>query len=60
MNATAYKIESIKITESLSGTIEGAIARAKEIDAEYQPAWGVQVYDDDGLCLWDSVGVLTE
>lgn len=31
-----------------------SIARARMIDEEYQPAFGVQVEDSDGRAVWDS------
>ncbi len=49
-----YKITSIKRTEEFTGELSGAIERAKEIDAEYQPAWGVQIEDATGDNVWDS------
>lgn len=49
-----YTISSIKHTEEFSGTLQEAIARANEINEEYQPAYGVQIEDADGAVLWDS------
>jgi hypothetical protein len=37
-----------------------AIERAKQIDAEYQPAFGVQVEDEDGNTLWSTEADETE
>lgn len=52
---TTYKIESIKHTEAFVGTLDEAIARAQEIDAEFQPAYGVQVIEEaSGDTVWDS------
>ena len=48
-----YKITSIKHTEDLDGSLDDAIARAQEINEEYQPAFGVQV-ELDGETVWDS------
>ena len=47
------KIISIKHIEEFTGTTEEAIARAKEINEEFQPAYGTQV-EDDGETIWDS------
>lgn len=51
---TTYRITSIKHSESFEGDLSDAIARAREIDEEYQPAFGVQVEDVDGVTVWDS------
>ena len=51
---TTYQIRSIKYSEKFTGTLDMAIDRANEINAEYQPAYGVQVEDEDGLAVWDS------
>lgn len=40
-----WKLCSIKRTESIDGSLADAIQRAREIDAEYQPAFGVHVED---------------
>lgn len=40
---TTYTISSAKQTETLSGTLADAIARARAIDGELQPAYGVSV-----------------
>ncbi len=48
------KITSIKRVEEWTGPMDGAIERAKQIDAEYQPAYGVQIEDEDGHTLWSS------
>ena len=42
-------ITSCKYSEEHEGTLEEAIARAKELDEEYQPAWGTQVVDQNGF-----------
>ena len=47
-------ITSIKRVEEWTGPMDGAIKRAKQIDAEYQPAYGVQIEDEDGSIIWDS------
>ena len=47
---TTYTITSIKHTETFRGTLDEAIERARAIDAEYQPAYGVTVSSaDDGV-----------
>lgn len=51
---TTYTITSIKHTETFRGTLDEAIERARAIDAEYQPAYGVQVEGEDGETLWDT------
>ncbi len=48
------KIYSIKCEEFFHGELEDAISRAKKIDEEYQPAYGVQIEDESGNILWDS------
>lgn len=48
-----YTISSVKVTETFAGTLAAAIQRARDIDAEYDPAFGVQV-TLDGETLWDS------
>jgi hypothetical protein len=40
-----WTISSCKQHETHEGTLEEAIARAREINAEYQPAYGVEVRD---------------
>jgi len=50
------KITSIKCTEEFTGPMADAIERAQEIDAEYRPAYGVQIEDEDGNTVWDSEG----
>lgn len=56
MNATTtiYTIKSIKTAAETRETLDAAIERAREIEAEYQPAFGVQVEDADGETVWDS------
>lgn len=49
-----YTITSIKHKEQIDGTESDAIARAREINEEYQPACGVQVEDENGNTVWDS------
>lgn len=51
---TTYQIKSVKINEEFTGELADAIARAIEINAEYQPSFGVQVESEDGETLWDS------
>ena len=51
---TTYTIRSIKHTETYEGTLAEAIERARAIDTEYQPAFGVQVEDVSGATAWDS------
>lgn len=49
-----YKITSITHKETCNGTLDEAIERAKEVNAEFQPAYGVQVEDESGNTVWDS------
>lgn len=55
MSATTstYQIVSCKTRDSFTGDLEDAIAKAKEIAEEYQPAYGIRV-DLDGETVWDS------
>lgn len=57
---TTYQIRSIKHSEEFTGTLDMAIARAADINAEYQPAYGVQVEDAGGETQWDSEEETTE
>ncbi len=41
-----YRLSSVKGTWEFEGTKSEAIARAKELQAEYQAAYGVDVVDD--------------
>lgn len=50
---STYQITSIKHSETFDGDLSAAIARAKEIDAEYGPAFGTQV-ELDNETVWDS------
>lgn len=53
MDATTageYLLESVKRTETFKGLLVDAIRRAREIEDEYQPAYGVTVSSaDDGV-----------
>lgn len=49
-----YTIKSVKHSETFVGTRIDAIVRAREIDAEYSPAFGVQVENSSGETVWDS------
>lgn len=49
-----YIISSIKKTEKFEGSFEEAIECAVEIYIEYQPAFGVQVENDDGEVLFST------
>ena len=49
-----YRIESIKTKEQFSGSLEDAIVRANEIRDEYDPAFGVQVENESGDCVYDT------
>lgn len=51
---TSYTIRSVKINEEFEGTLADAIARATEINDEYQPAYGVQIDTESGETIWDS------
>lgn len=51
---TTYQIKSVKHNEEFTGELADAIARAIEINAEYQPSFGVQVEDESGDTIWDS------
>lgn len=51
---TTYTISSIKQTEKFNGTLDEAIDRAIALDEEYQPAFGVQVEDDDETILFST------
>lgn len=48
-----YTITSAKTSEDFSGTFDEAVARAKAINDEYQPAFGVQI-EEDGETVWDT------
>lgn len=50
----SFQIKSVKINVAFEGTLDAAIERAKAIDAEYQPSFGVQVESKGGETLWDS------
>ena len=52
-SATAFQIESVKIRVEYTGTLKEAIAKARAIDAEYQPTFGTQVTLGTDV-LWDS------
>lgn len=48
--AGEYLLESVKRTETFKGLLVDAIRRAREIEDEYQPAYGVTVSSaDDGV-----------
>lgn len=49
-----YLIKSVKHSETFAGTRNDAIVRAREIDAEYSPAFGVQIENSSGETVWDS------
>jgi ABC-type cobalt transport system substrate-binding protein len=51
---TTYEIKSVKVNEQFSGSLDDAIARAKEIRDEYAPAFGVQVETASGEEVYDS------
>lgn len=51
---TMYTIKSIKTQAETAETLDAAIERAREIDAEYQPAFGVQIEGANGERVWDS------
>lgn len=46
-----YTLTSVKSTEVFTGTLHDAIVRALEIDADLQPAYGVDVIDAAGDIL---------
>lgn len=48
---TTYTIRSVKHTEDHDGTWESAVERARVIEEEYQPAFGVAVEDTDGALV---------
>ena len=48
-----FYITSVKQSEWFDGSLASAVARAKEIDAEHQPSYGVQVQTETGT-VWDS------
>ena len=48
-----YTLSSVKHTETLTGTLAQAIERAREIDAEYQPPFGVSVECDGETVVHD-------
>jgi len=54
VTASEYTIKSVKRTEAFLGELEDAIVRAKEINSEYSPAFGVQVENSSGETVWDS------
>ena len=43
-----YTLSAIGIERTFSGSLEGAIALARQIDAKYQRAFGVTITDADG------------
>jgi hypothetical protein len=45
---SSFKLISVKGTRTFEGTAEQAIAAAKAMDEELQPAYGVSVEDDNG------------
>ena len=49
-----YTITSIKKNLVIDGLLDDAIAAAMAMDEEFQPAFGVQVVDEDGEVIWDS------
>ncbi len=54
MSAPAtYTLSSVKHTETITGTLAQAVERAREIDAEYQPALGVSVECDGETLIHD-------
>lgn len=48
MRQATYTLSAIGIERTFTGTLEEAIALAREIDAKYQRAYGVTIYDADG------------
>lgn len=50
---TTYTIISCKARETVTGTLADAIAAARRMDAEYQPAFGVTVEDEDGQTVFE-------
>lgn len=54
VTASEYTIKSVKRTEAFLGELEDAIVRAKEINSEYSPAFGVQIENSSGETVWDS------
>jgi hypothetical protein len=46
---TEYTIDCVKGREDFVGTLEDAIRRADEMDREWQPAYGVEVWWGDEL-----------
>ena len=45
---THWKLTSVKGTWDFDGSEDEAIAKATEVQAEYQAAFGVAVEDEDG------------
>ncbi|MCL2724792.1 MAG: hypothetical protein FWD69_10185 [Polyangiaceae bacterium] len=43
-----YVISSVKTREKFDGSLAEAIERGKVVEAEHQPAWGVDISDDQG------------
>jgi hypothetical protein len=53
-----YRIMSCKNTTRYNGDLDGAIAKARELNAELQPAYGTSIDTGDGTStLWDSEGL---
>jgi hypothetical protein len=53
-----YRIISCKNTTRYNGDLDGAIAKARELNAELQPAYGTSIDTGDGTStLWDSEGL---
>jgi len=48
MKQATYTLSAIGIERTVTGTLAEAIALAREIDAEYQRAYGVTIIDAGG------------
>jgi len=49
---TTYRLESVKGTWEVTGSIGQARARARELQAEYQAAYGIAVVRADGKTVY--------
>ena len=52
-----WTIFSVKAVETIRGTLTDAIERANEHLNKLQPAFGVQIEDENGNIVWDSENI---
>jgi len=46
-----YTLKAIGLEQKFTGSLNEAIELAKQLDEEYQRAWGVTVEDEDGATV---------